>query len=73
MWFGVAIIIVGVILLLQNLGFVSGGVWEVVWPALIILLGVSILAKRDRRASFNDVTSGRSESKPESKKETEKQ
>jgi len=68
MWFGVAIIIVGVILLLQNLGFVSGGVWEVVWPALIILLGVSILAKRDRRVSFDDVTSGRSESKKEFEK-----
>lgn len=68
MWFGVAIIIVGVILLLQNLGFVSGGVWEVVWPALIILLGVSILAKRDRRASFNDITSPISESKKESDK-----
>lgn len=68
MWFGVAIIIVGVILLLQNLGFVSGGVWEVVWPALIILLGISILARRDRRISFNDVTSGGYGSKKESDK-----
>lgn len=68
MWFGVAIIIVGVILLLQNLGLVSGGVWDVVWPALIIMLGASILAKRDRRISFDDVTEGRSERKKEAEK-----
>lgn len=54
MWFGVAIILVGVILLLQNLGFVSSGAWNVIWPALIILLGISILARKDRRDSFND-------------------
>lgn len=68
MWFGVAIIIVGVVLLLQNLGLVSGGAWDIIWPALIILLGVSILARRDRRISFNDVTEGR----PEKTKESDK-
>ena len=46
--------IVGVVLLLQNLGLVSGGAWNVIWPALIILLGISILARRDRRISFDD-------------------
>jgi len=68
MWFGVAVIIVGVIMLLQNLGLVSGGVWDVVWPALIIMLGASVLAKRDRRHSFDDVTEGESKSKKESEK-----
>jgi len=68
MWFGVAVIIVGVIMLLQNLGLVSGGVWDVVWPALIIMLGASVLAKRDRRASFNDVTEGRPEDQKDQKK-----
>lgn len=53
MWFGVSIIIVGVILLLQNLGLVSGGAWNVIWPAIIILLGISILARKDRRQSFS--------------------
>lgn len=54
MWFGVSIIIVGVVLLLQNLGLVSGGAWNIIWPALIIILGVSILARKDRRVSFED-------------------
>ena len=54
MWFGVSIIIVGVVLLLQNLGLVSGGAWNIIWPALIIILGVSILARKDRRISFED-------------------
>jgi len=68
MWFGVAIIIVGVVLLLQNLGLVSGGAWDIIWPALIVLIGASILAKRDRRASFNDVTEGEHKDKRESNK-----
>ena len=54
MLFGVAIIIVGVILLLQNLGLVADGAWNIIWPALIIILGVSILIKKDRRQSFNE-------------------
>lgn len=53
MLFGVSIIIVGVILLLQNLGLVADGAWNIIWPALIIILGVSILIKKDRRQSFN--------------------
>lgn len=68
MWFGVAIIVVGVVLLLQNLGLVSGGAWDLIWPALIVLIGISILAKRDRRISFNDVTEGKTEKKKESDK-----
>ena len=45
MWFGVAIIVVGVVLLLQNLGLVTGGAWSIVWPALIIILGIALIAK----------------------------
>ena len=63
MWFGVSIIIVGVILLLQNLGLVAGGAWNIIWPALIILLGVSILARRDRRISFDDYRPAKRERK----------
>ena len=69
MWFGVAIIIVGVVLLLQNLGLVSGGAWDIIWPALIVIIGASILAKRDRRSSFDDVVEPRSGS---SKKDHDK-
>ncbi len=51
MWFGVAIIVVGVVLLLQNLGLVTGGAWSIVWPALIIILGIALIAKKENHSS----------------------
>lgn len=49
MWFGVVLIVVGVVFLLQNLGYVTGDVWNVVWPAFIVLLGISVLLKKERK------------------------
>jgi hypothetical protein len=44
--FGIAIIIVAVVLLLHNLGYLSGAFWSVVWPSLLILLGFAIVLRR---------------------------
>lgn len=54
MLFGVSLVVVGVILLLQNLGLVAGDAWGIILPSLIIILGISILAKKDRRESFSE-------------------
>ncbi len=51
MWFGVALIVVGVVFLLQNLGYVTGEVWNVIWPAFIILIGISMLLHKDKKAA----------------------
>jgi len=48
MWFGIVLIVVGVVFLLQNLGYVTGDVWKIVWPAFIILIGISMLFKEQR-------------------------
>lgn len=53
MWFGIVLIVVGVVFLLQNLGYVTGEVWNVIWPAFIVLLGISMLLKKDRKAAMN--------------------
>lgn len=45
MFFGLLLIIVGVVFLLQNLGIVSGSVWNLIWPLIIMLLGISIILK----------------------------
>jgi len=45
MIFGIAVIVVGIVLLLQNLGIISTGAWQIIWPLLIVLLGVSIIFK----------------------------
>lgn len=46
MFFGIIILVVGVALLLQNLGLVTGTIWSIIWPALLIILGLAIISKR---------------------------
>jgi len=45
MFAGLVIILVGIIFLLQNLGILNNNAWDIVWPAIIVLLGISILVK----------------------------
>lgn len=45
-WFAVLIIVLGAAFLIQRLGLVSFGIWSMVWPAVIIGLGVSWMVKR---------------------------
>ncbi|HWQ97606.1 MAG TPA: helix-turn-helix domain-containing protein [Clostridia bacterium] len=45
-WFAVLIIVLGLAFLVQRLGFVSFGIWSIVWPAVIIGLGISWMIKR---------------------------
>ena len=47
--FGVGLIIVGVIVLLGNLGVFDSIRWDIVWPAIIVALGVAILLPSIRR------------------------
>ena len=48
MFFGFIILIIGLVFLLKNVGFISGDVWPIIWPSLVIALGLSILFKRKR-------------------------
>ena len=45
-WFAVLVIVLGVAFLIQRLGVVSFGIWGIVWPAVIIGLGISWMVKR---------------------------
>lgn len=47
MFFGMLLIVLGVVFLLQNLGLLPEGSWSVIWPIAIIALGISIVAKKD--------------------------
>ena len=47
--FGVGMIIVGVIVLLGNLGVFDTVRWEIVWPVAVVVLGVTILLPSIRR------------------------
>ena len=47
--FGVGLIIVGLIVLLGNLGVFDSIRWDIVWPAVIVVLGLIILLPSIRR------------------------
>lgn len=51
MFFGLAIMLVGVVFLLNSLGIIPGGTWDILWPSLLILIGLSIFLKDMRRES----------------------
>jgi len=46
MFFGIAIIVIGLVFLLQNLGIISSSVWEIIWPSLLVVAGISMICKR---------------------------
>jgi hypothetical protein len=46
MFFGLILIIVGVIALLVKLDVLSGSVWSYTWPAVLILIGLHFLFGR---------------------------
>ena len=43
MFFAISLIVIGVSILLDNLGILRGFGWENIWPVLLIAWGVSIL------------------------------
>lgn len=45
-WFAVLVIVLGLAFLIQRLGFLSFGIWGIVWPAVLIGFGVSWMIKR---------------------------
>jgi transcriptional regulator with XRE-family HTH domain len=45
-WFAILVTVLGLAFLVQRLGFVSFGIWGIVWPAVIIGLGISWMIKR---------------------------
>ena len=49
---GLILIIIGTVFLLQNLGYISEGAWSIIWPAILIVIGLGILLKRKDRGFF---------------------
>jgi len=45
MFVGVLILLLGVLLLLQQLDIIRGGVWEYFWPAAVIAIGISMIVR----------------------------
>ena len=49
MWFGVILVIVGVLLLLKTLGVpITGNLWGIFWALVLIAIGASIITHRTK-------------------------
>jgi predicted membrane protein len=49
---GGAIVAVGVIFLLNNLGLIHGNVWRLLWPGILIVVGLGMLARAIDRHTY---------------------
>ena len=52
MMLGLILIIIGGVFLLQNFGYISESAWAIIWPAILIVIGLGILLKRRNRGFF---------------------
>ncbi|MEW6407896.1 MAG: DUF5668 domain-containing protein [Patescibacteria group bacterium] len=43
---GLVLIIIGIVFLLQSFGYIPQGAWGIIWPAILIVIGLGILFKR---------------------------
>lgn len=46
MLIGTILIVLGFTLLLQNLGLIPGGFWDMAWPLFLMAIGVSLVFRR---------------------------
>ena len=61
MWIGFFLIGIGILILLNNMGWIRGDIWGYVWPLFLILLGLSMILKRIKnRPIMDETTSGES-------------
>jgi hypothetical protein len=49
MVFGLILIAVGVIAVLVKTGTLTGSIWDYVWPAILVIIGLSFILGRFRR------------------------
>jgi hypothetical protein len=49
MFFGIVLVILGALLLLNEIGIINWSGWGVIWPILIIAVGVKLIAGDKRR------------------------
>lgn len=49
MFFGLILVAIGIIALLVKTGALTGSIWSYVWPAVLIVLGLSFLFGRTFR------------------------
>ncbi|MDD5342730.1 MAG: DUF5668 domain-containing protein [Patescibacteria group bacterium] len=54
MFIALFILALGIIYLLKNLGVITVGVWNLLWPSLIIIGGITLIFKKRRQKHWWD-------------------
>lgn len=54
MLLGFILLIIGIVFLLRNLGFISADAWDIIWPAIIIAIGIWILSRKKDGFSWKE-------------------
>ncbi|MDP1538470.1 MAG: DUF5668 domain-containing protein [bacterium] len=49
---GLILIIIGAVFLLQNFGYIAEGAWSIIWPVILVVIGLGILLKRKDHGFF---------------------
>ena len=49
---GFLLIAIGILFLLKNFGLITGGVWDILWPVLLVAAGVHVLIRKHRPGFF---------------------
>lgn len=57
MFFGLIIIVIGLVFLLKNLGIISNEVWPIIWPSLIMIVGLKFVCKRKKESKLHKLGS----------------
>lgn len=47
MFLGLILLVTGVVFLLKNLGYISEPVWGIIWPVVLIVIGLRILLEKE--------------------------
>ena len=48
MFFGVLLLLLGILMLLDRIGVISGPVWDYFWPLALVALGVAMIVRSKR-------------------------
>ncbi len=49
MFIGLVLLILGLLLLLNQLGYISGDIWDYFWPLALMALGLSFIFEHRRK------------------------
>ncbi|MFA6321898.1 MAG: DUF5668 domain-containing protein [Candidatus Buchananbacteria bacterium] len=44
--FGIALVVIGAIFLMKNLGMIPGVNWDIVWPMAVLVIGIAMIFKK---------------------------